>query len=172
MQRCARLGGQFDALRGGVGRAGKRGAHRRLAGLRALEKKGYQHRIVFLGPPKQASEIAEGAPSALLKRWLLGTHQGAVSHEHRTTTSTSLCSASTGAAHAAGENSSTALCSRQCRGPNAVSIDRQRLGRRGPVSPTTMGSPEWIPHCYHYERKNGDCHQFAPHHGPRKKHLA
>ena len=40
--RAERLGGQ-DAL--WSGRAGKRGAHRRLAGLRPLEKKGYQHRI-------------------------------------------------------------------------------------------------------------------------------
>ena len=49
------------------------------------EKKGYQHRIVFLsGRRKQASELLPRVHQAisLLKRWLLGTHQGAVSHEH------------------------------------------------------------------------------------------
>ena len=86
-------------------------------GYEPLEKKGYQHRIVFLsGRRKQASELLPRVHQAisLLKRWLLGTHQGAVSNTSIwTTTSTSLCSASTGATHAAGENSSTALCSRQ-----------------------------------------------------------
>ena len=54
-------------------------------GYEPLEKKGYQHRIVFLsGRRKQASELLPGVHQAisLLKRWLLGTHQGAVSHEH------------------------------------------------------------------------------------------
>ncbi len=54
-------------------------------GYEPLEKKGYQHRIVFLsGRRKQASELLPRVHQAisLLKRWLLGTHQGAVSHEH------------------------------------------------------------------------------------------
>jgi len=54
-------------------------------GYAPLEKKGYQHRIVFLkGRRKQASELLPLVHKviSLLKRRLLGTHQGAVSHEH------------------------------------------------------------------------------------------
>ena len=54
-------------------------------GYEPLEKKGYRHRIVFLkGRREQASELLPKMHLAisLLKRWLLGTHQGAVSHEH------------------------------------------------------------------------------------------
>ena len=54
-------------------------------GYEPLEKNGYQHRIVFRsGRRKQASELLPRVHQAisLLKRWLLGTHQGAVSHEH------------------------------------------------------------------------------------------
>jgi len=54
-------------------------------GYEPLEKKGYRHRIVFLsGRPKQASELLPRVHKAisLLKRWMLGTHQGAISHEH------------------------------------------------------------------------------------------
>jgi len=50
-----------------------------------LEKRGYQHRITFLKGRKESP--AELLPRvhrvvSLLKRWLLGTHQGAVSHVH------------------------------------------------------------------------------------------
>ncbi len=54
-------------------------------GYEPLEKKGYVHRISYLeGQPKRASELLPRVHKAasLLKRWLLGTHQGAVSHEH------------------------------------------------------------------------------------------
>ncbi len=54
-------------------------------GYEPLEKKGYRHHIVFLkGRREQASELLPRVHLAisLLKRWLLGTHQGAVSHEH------------------------------------------------------------------------------------------
>ncbi len=54
-------------------------------GYEPLEKKGYRHRIVFLkGRREPASELLPRVHLAisLLKRWLLGTHQGAVSHEH------------------------------------------------------------------------------------------
>ena len=54
-------------------------------GYEPLTKKGYQHRIVFLsGRCKQASELLPRVHKAisLLKCWLLGTHQGAISHEH------------------------------------------------------------------------------------------
>lgn len=50
-----------------------------------LEKHGYRHRITFLKGRKESP--AELLPRvhrvvALLKRWFLGTHQGAVSHAH------------------------------------------------------------------------------------------
>lgn len=54
-------------------------------GYEPLEKKGYVHRISYLeGQPKRASQLLPRVHKAasLLKRWLLGTHQGAVSHEH------------------------------------------------------------------------------------------
>ena len=50
-----------------------------------LEKRGYRHRITFLkGRPESAAERLPRVHRvvALLKRWLLGTHQGAVSHAH------------------------------------------------------------------------------------------
>jgi len=54
-------------------------------GYEPLEKNGYRHSIVFLkGRREQAAELLPLVHQAisLLKRWLLGTHQGAVSHEH------------------------------------------------------------------------------------------
>ena len=86
-------------------------------GYEPLEKVGYRHRIVFLkGRREQASELLPLVHKAisLLKRRLLSTHQGGVSHEHpgllsgRTAISTSSGFGSTGAAHAAGGNFSTA----------------------------------------------------------------
>jgi hypothetical protein len=50
-----------------------------------LEKRGYRHRITFLkGRKESAAEVLPRVPRvvSLLKRWLLGTHQGAVSHAH------------------------------------------------------------------------------------------
>ena len=50
-----------------------------------LEKKGYDHEVTFLkGKKKTASQLMPRVHRviALLKRWLLGTHQGAVSHKH------------------------------------------------------------------------------------------
>lgn len=50
-----------------------------------LEQKGYRHRVTFLkGQKKSASELMPRVHRVafLLKRWLLGTHQGAVSREH------------------------------------------------------------------------------------------
>lgn len=54
-------------------------------GYVGLEKKGYQREITALrGRRKEASRLMPRVHrvAALLKRWLLGTHQGAVSHEH------------------------------------------------------------------------------------------
>ncbi len=76
-----RLGGQLDALRGGVDRARQRGSHRWLAGLRATREEGLSapHRLPQ-GSPRAGVGIASAAVHkaiSLLKRWLLGTHQGA-----------------------------------------------------------------------------------------------
>ncbi len=54
-------------------------------GYSPLEGNGYKHEIVFLkGNHKAASELMPRVhlAVALLKRWLLGTHQGGVSLEH------------------------------------------------------------------------------------------
>jgi transposase-like protein len=54
-------------------------------GYLPVEKKGYQHRVTFLkGKKESASELLPRVHrvASLLKRWLLGTHQGAVSREH------------------------------------------------------------------------------------------
>ena len=54
-------------------------------GYDRLESMGYPHDITFLkGKKKTASELMPRVHriASLLKRWILGTHQGAVSHEH------------------------------------------------------------------------------------------
>lgn len=54
-------------------------------GYDPLKGKGYRHRITFLkGRKESASELLPRVHlvASLLKRWLLGTHQGAVSREH------------------------------------------------------------------------------------------
>ena len=54
-------------------------------GYSGLKAKGYRHRVrVIGGDPKRASRLLPNVHRviALLKRWLLGTHQGAVSKEH------------------------------------------------------------------------------------------
>ena len=55
------------------------------SGYDPLEGKGYRHRITFLkGRKESASDLLPRVHlvASLLKRWLLGTHQGAVSREH------------------------------------------------------------------------------------------
>jgi len=49
------------------------------------KRKGYHHRVTFLkGKKETASELLPRVHrvASLLKRWLLGTHPGAVSREH------------------------------------------------------------------------------------------
>lgn len=51
----------------------------------SLEKKGYEHEVTFLkGRKKTASQLMPRVHRviALLKRWLVGTHQGVVSRKH------------------------------------------------------------------------------------------
>ena len=54
-------------------------------GYLPLKSKGYQHDVTFLrGNKKTPSELMPRVHRVicLLKRWLMGTHQGAVSHKH------------------------------------------------------------------------------------------
>jgi transposase-like protein len=54
-------------------------------GYRPLERQGYQHDVTFIrGKKKTPSELMPRVHRviSLLKRWLMGTHQGAVSHKH------------------------------------------------------------------------------------------
>ena len=55
------------------------------AGYNRLEAKGYAHEVTALHTRKEsASELLPRVHrvASLLKRWLMGTHQGAVSREH------------------------------------------------------------------------------------------
>jgi len=55
------------------------------AGYEGLDQKGYQHRVtVVTGQKESPSALLPRVHriASLLKRWLLGTHQGAVSREH------------------------------------------------------------------------------------------
>jgi transposase-like protein/transcription elongation factor Elf1 len=54
-------------------------------GYEPLKRNGYRHRITFLqGQAKSPSQLLPHVHRvvSLLKRWLLGTHHGAVTHEH------------------------------------------------------------------------------------------
>jgi len=54
-------------------------------GYSPLQGKGYRHRIIFLkGQKESASDLLPRVHlvASLLKRWLLGTDQGAISREH------------------------------------------------------------------------------------------
>jgi transposase-like protein len=54
-------------------------------GYRPWDSKGYKHEVTFLrGKKKTPSELMPRVHRviSLLKRWLMGTHQGAVSHKH------------------------------------------------------------------------------------------
>ena len=54
-------------------------------GYQPVERNGYKHEVTFLkGRKKTPSELMPRVHRviSLLKRWLLGTHQGAVSHKH------------------------------------------------------------------------------------------
>ena len=111
------------------------------SGYDPLKKKDYQRRIISINNRReQASQLLPRVHLAisLLKRWMLGTHQGAVSHEHSgLPISTSSCSASIGADHAVGASSSTALCSRPWR------WSRRRTARSSPIGTLRRCEPNY-----------------------------
>jgi transposase-like protein len=53
-------------------------------GYRGLDDEGYRHDVCVVGKRQNASRLLPRVHRivALLKRWILGTHQGAVGHEH------------------------------------------------------------------------------------------
>jgi len=53
-------------------------------GYRGLDDEGYRHAVCVVGKSQNASQLLPRVHRivALLKRWILGTHQGAVAHEH------------------------------------------------------------------------------------------
>jgi transposase-like protein len=77
-----------DSLLGFIENAVGRGSTVRTDGFatyKALPRRGYPHTVKVIGSNKQRA--SEELPlvhrvASLLKRWLLGTHQGAVGHEH------------------------------------------------------------------------------------------
>ena len=85
-------------------------------GYSGLKKEGYVHQVTVVSRHEQsASELMPRVHRvmSLLKRWLLGTHQGAVSHKHLDYTWTSSPSVSTAANPKAEANSSIGSSSRR-----------------------------------------------------------
>ena len=116
--RAARgLEGQSEA----VHRARRRGQDGgRQASRIGPQAHGYRHRITYLSEhPEPANQLLPRVHlvTSLLKRWLLGTHQGAVSPAHLAPTSTSSPAGSTAGAHGTAGCCSTAWPSRLGRSP-------------------------------------------------------
>jgi hypothetical protein len=87
-------------------------------GYLPLKGNGYRHEVTYLkGKKKTASELLPRVHLVIshLKRWLLGTHQGAVSHKHLDYCWMNSRFASTGDAQRAAASSSIALLSRPWR---------------------------------------------------------
>ena len=112
-------------------------------GYEPLEKKGYRHHIVFLkGRREQASELLPLVHKAisLLKRWLLGTHQGAVSHEHLDYYLEFVfrfnARSTNGAAHVAGASCSTGWFSKRSL------WSRRRIARSSPTGTPSRSEPQ------------------------------
>src|SRR5215471_4125539 len=80
-----RFRGKPGALRAGFDRARQRYPHGWLARIPTLQSKGYKHEVTFLrGKKKTPAQLMPRVHRviSLLKRWLIGTHQGAVSQKH------------------------------------------------------------------------------------------
>ena len=100
------------------------------SGYDPLKKKDYQRRIISINNRReQASQLLPRVHLAisLLKRWMLGTHQGAVSHEHLDYYLDEFVFRFNRRDHAVGASSSTALCSRPWR------WSRRRTARSSPI---------------------------------------
>ena len=88
------------------------------AGYNGVVGAGYthdRHSLYASGDPAHVAMPRVHRVASLLKRWLLGTHQGAVRPHNSTTTSTSTASASTAAAPTTAACSSTGCSSRPSR---------------------------------------------------------
>jgi ISXO2 transposase-like protein len=77
----------FRVIRGGIGLTQRLGARHTdgWLGYEPLQARGYIHQVTFLrGRQKSPSELLPRVHRviSLLKRWLLGTHQGAIGHHH------------------------------------------------------------------------------------------
>jgi hypothetical protein len=85
-------------------------------GYLPLESQGYRHDVTFLqGKKKTPSELMPRVHRviSLLKRWLMGTHQGRSATSISITTWTSLRSDSIGGDQQAAASSSSASCSKR-----------------------------------------------------------
>ena len=107
------IGGQLDALRGGVDRARQRGSHRWLAGLRATREEGLS--ALTSSSSRVAASRRRNCFRWCTKRsrcssgWLLGTHQacGTATSDLDYYLDECRLAGSTGAAHVAGASCST-----------------------------------------------------------------
>ena len=113
------------------------------AGYRPAVGKGYVHQVTILkGRKKSAAELMPRVRriASLLKRWILGTHQGAISHESIWSfTWMSSPSGSIGASLAIAANSSAVSCSR----PSSLTPSRTNCWFGAPLrlpTPTTTCS--------------------------------
>ena len=90
----------------------------RWSGYCGLAAARYQHRVTVISDGRDpAHEVMPRVHNvaSLLKRWLIGTHQGGIQHQQLDTTSTNSLSDSTAAAH------KPAACFPQAR-PTAVAV--------------------------------------------------
>ncbi len=112
--RFRRLRGQLDGLRRRVGRTRQRGPHRQLAGLRATRKRRLSPRGELPGRATGAglgTAPPRSSRGVVAKRWILGTHQGAVRRASRLLPRRIHLPHSTAASEVEA-SSSTAWCSR------------------------------------------------------------
>jgi ISXO2-like transposase domain len=97
-------------------------------GYSPLQGKGYRHRITFLkGQKEPTSELLLRVhlAASLLKCWLLGTHQGAVSREHLDYCLDEFTFVSIDGTRAAEESSSCASPRKPCPWAGAVEVDSE-----------------------------------------------
>ena len=129
-------------------RARQRRPHRRLGWLHPAESNGYHHRVTYLrGEHALASELLPRVHRvvSLLKRWLLGTHQGRVGHAHLDYYLDEHVPVQPASVEASRQVVLPARSAGRCHGAHAVPTARPR--RPQPSSLTNhkmLGSPESI----------------------------